>query len=146
MSKDLGLLGKISPKTPITLCWCYGQCHHAWFSYQGRSNWCHFEWRNYSHTYVALSTRMECCRSLYTLVTLRFWIIIFMIFYQIVFIGCFKVHPFLFWCHGLLHGNVFGPHNTSKLKELNYDTLCVEHVLSIPSTFDGDFFWNSPNW
>jgi hypothetical protein len=38
----------------------------------------------------------------------------------------------------------FAPHATSKLKELNYDTLQIENVVNIPSTFDGDVLFELP--
>jgi hypothetical protein len=38
----------------------------------------------------------------------------------------------------------FAFHATLELRELNYDTLCIENVPRIPSIFYLDFFWNSP--
>jgi hypothetical protein len=38
----------------------------------------------------------------------------------------------------------FAPHATSKLKELNYDTLQIGNVVSNPSTFNGDVLFELP--
>ncbi len=38
----------------------------------------------------------------------------------------------------------FNPHATLKLKELNYNTLHIENVPNILSTFDGDVFFELP--
>jgi hypothetical protein len=38
----------------------------------------------------------------------------------------------------------FALHATLGLKVLNYDTLWIENILNIPSTFDGDLILNSP--
>jgi hypothetical protein len=38
----------------------------------------------------------------------------------------------------------FAPHATSELKKLNYDTLRIENVPRIPSTFNGDVLSELP--
>lgn len=38
----------------------------------------------------------------------------------------------------------FAPRATSKLKKFNYDTICIENVPYIPSTFNGDVIFELP--
>ncbi len=38
----------------------------------------------------------------------------------------------------------FAPCATSELKKFNYDTLCIENVSYIPSTFNGDVLFELP--
>jgi hypothetical protein len=38
----------------------------------------------------------------------------------------------------------FAVHAALELKELNYDTLWIENTPSIPSSFDGDVFFELP--
>jgi hypothetical protein len=38
----------------------------------------------------------------------------------------------------------FAPHATFELKKLNYDTLRIENIPCIPSTFNGDVLFELP--
>jgi hypothetical protein len=38
----------------------------------------------------------------------------------------------------------FAPHVASELREVNYNTLCIENVPYIPATFDGDVLFELP--
>jgi hypothetical protein len=52
--------------------------------------------------------------------------------------------PYFFSVVDCLKAMSFAPHATLKLRKLNYDTFKIENVLSIPSTFDGDVFFELP--
>jgi hypothetical protein len=52
-----------------------------------------------------------------------------------------QVHPFVFSVMECLKAMSFALHATLELKVLNYDTLWIENILNIPSTFDGDVFF-----
>ncbi len=56
----------------------------------------------------------------------------------------FQVHPFVLSVMECLKAMSFALHATLELKELNYDTLWIENTPSIPSSFDGDVFFELP--
>jgi hypothetical protein len=55
-----------------------------------------------------------------------------------------QVHPFVLNVMECLKAMCFALHAILELKELNNDTLWIENAPSIPSTFDGDVFFELP--
>jgi hypothetical protein len=55
-----------------------------------------------------------------------------------------QVHPFVLSVVECLKVMSFALHATLELRYLNYDTLWIENVPNIPSTFDGDVFFELP--
>jgi hypothetical protein len=55
-----------------------------------------------------------------------------------------QVHPFAFNVMECLKAMSFALHATSELKVLNYDIIWIENTFNIPSTFDGDVFFELP--
>jgi hypothetical protein len=55
-----------------------------------------------------------------------------------------QVHPIVFSVMECLKAMPFAPHATLELTKLNHDAFWIENVFSIPSTFDGDVFFELP--
>jgi hypothetical protein len=55
-----------------------------------------------------------------------------------------QVHLFVPSVMECLNAMTFALRATLELRELNYDTLWIENVPNIPSTFDGDVFFELP--